>query len=426
MATVLSEHVFYFAEKRTDQGLIINFCGGFQFLQQFFLALAELAGNLHAHFDIEIAFAVTVEDRHTFVADAKGGAGLGTIGNLEQVLAFESGDANLRAHSGLGDGERHGAVQIITFADEEGMLLHVQDNVEIAGGSAEGSSLAAAGKANARAIFHACGDFGVDRALMKKTAFAFALGAGIGNHAAGSLTCGASAGDAEKALLIAHLAAALAGAATGGTFAGGGSGAVAGIASLMTANVDASFDAEYGFFKLQSDIFAEVSAALHTAAAAASGSEGVSEAEELAEDFAEVLEGRAIKTSARRGRAADSRVAKAIVERALLGVAKNGVGFGDFLEFFFRIRIIRVAIGMPLHGELAIRALELNFGDGAADAKHFVVIAFCVRGQNWRLSFICIPSCEYTDVKFNADGNYFPGFLATFTIAGRSKRSLSL
>jgi hypothetical protein len=37
---------------------------------------------------------------------------------------------------------------------------------------------------------------------------------------------------------------------------------------------------------------------------------------------------------------------------------------------------------MVLHGELAVRALQFNFGDGAADAQHFVIIAFCVRGQN--------------------------------------------
>jgi hypothetical protein len=37
---------------------------------------------------------------------------------------------------------------------------------------------------------------------------------------------------------------------------------------------------------------------------------------------------------------------------------------------------------MMLHGELPVRALKFHFGHGTADAKHFVIIAFCVRGQN--------------------------------------------
>jgi hypothetical protein len=54
-------------------------------------------------------------------------------------------------------------------------------------------------------------------------------------------------------------------------------------------------------------------------------------------------------------------MAVAVVERPLLGVGEDRVSFRDFLEFFFRIRIVRIAIGMPLHGQLAISALQFNF-----------------------------------------------------------------
>jgi hypothetical protein len=37
---------------------------------------------------------------------------------------------------------------------------------------------------------------------------------------------------------------------------------------------------------------------------------------------------------------------------------------------------------MPLHGQLPVGALQFNFGYRAAYAKHFVIVAFCVRGQN--------------------------------------------
>jgi hypothetical protein len=72
---------------------------------------------------------------------------------------------------------------------------------------------------------------------------------------------------------------------------------------------------------------------------------------------------------------------------------------------------------MPLHGQLAISALQFNVSHRTAHAKHFVIIAFCVRGQNRRLSF---------NERYRGVDIYFPGFLATFTIAGRSSRSFNL
>jgi hypothetical protein len=37
---------------------------------------------------------------------------------------------------------------------------------------------------------------------------------------------------------------------------------------------------------------------------------------------------------------------------------------------------------MPLHGELAISALQFNVRDRAGYPKHFVIVAFRVCGQN--------------------------------------------
>jgi hypothetical protein len=41
---------------------------------------------------------------------------------------------------------------------------------------------------------------------------------------------------------------------------------------------------------------------------------------------------------------------------------------------------------MMLQGQLAISALQFRFCNGAAYPQYFVIIAFCVCGQNWRLS----------------------------------------
>ena len=51
-------------------------------------------------------------------------------------------------------------------------------------------------------------------------------------------------------------------------------------------------------------------------------------------------------------------MAVAVVERALLRVGQDRIGFGNFLEAFFRVRIVRIPVGMVLHGKLAISALQ--------------------------------------------------------------------
>src|SRR5580698_9661168 len=46
------ENIFHLPQQGTEQGLVIDLGGGFQFLQQLALALAELGGNLHADLHI--------------------------------------------------------------------------------------------------------------------------------------------------------------------------------------------------------------------------------------------------------------------------------------------------------------------------------------------------------------------------------------
>ena len=159
---------------------------------------------------------MSIQDGHALVADAEGCAGLRAVGNLQAVLAFHGGNLDLRAHGGLRHGDRDDAVQVVAFAREEGMLLHVQHDIQIACGAAELADFAGTGKANAGSVFDAGRNFGVDGALAQNAAFAFALRAGIGDDAAGALAGGAGARDAEKSLLVADLAASVTGAASGG------------------------------------------------------------------------------------------------------------------------------------------------------------------------------------------------------------------
>jgi hypothetical protein len=126
---------------------------------------------------------------------------------------------------------------------------------------------------------------------------------------------------------------------------------------------------------------------LNSSTTAASGPEGIAEAEELTENIAQILERRSVETSRSAARAAgDSCVTESVIERALFRIGQNRVGLRDFFEAFFGIRIIRVAIGMPLHGELAVGALQFLIGDCAGYREDFVIIAFCVCGQDKNLS----------------------------------------
>src|SRR5208282_2900637 len=253
---------------------------------------------LHAHFDVKIAFAMSVEHGNALVANAESRARLGSIGNVEGVLAFERRDLDLGAHGGLRHRKWNDAVQVVAFAHKERMLFYVQNDVQIAGRSAVRPSFAASRKADARAIFHARRNLRLHGTLPEDSAFTFALMARIGDDVAGSLAGGAGAGDAEKTLLVTHLATPVTRAASGGTFAGSGAGAMTFFAGLMAAHHYTGFGAECGFFKLNRYIFAEIGAALHTAAAAATGPESVAEAEELAKDVAQILKSGSIEAHA--------------------------------------------------------------------------------------------------------------------------------
>ena len=141
------------------------------------------------------------------------------------------------------------------------------------------------------------------------------------------------------------------------------------------------------FFKLDGDVFAEVSATLGTSAPGPTSTpaEQVAEAEELAEDVVEILEYAGIESGASR-RSAYSGVTKAVIHAALFRIGKDGISLAAFLELFFRIGIVRIAVRMKLHGQLAIGALDLLIAGAALHAQDFVIISFDVTRQSSTLS----------------------------------------
>ena len=178
--------------------------------------------------------------------------------------------------------------------------------------------------------------------------------------------------DREEALLHAHLAVTGAGLAGGGRGAGFGAGAAAGLALFHDRNADLFLRAARGFFQRDLHVVAQVGAAMRLAAPAAST------AEDVAEDVAEIETLRAACTeriAAAHAARFEGGVAVLVVSRALLPVGQGLVGFLRFLELFLRFRIVRIAVGVVLHRQLAISLLDLFLGCVAVDAEDFVVVA---------------------------------------------------
>jgi len=82
-------------------------------------------------------------------------------------------------------------------------------------------------------------------------------------------------------------------------------------------------------------------------------------------------------------------VTEAIVASALLGVREHRVCLAALFELLFRLRIVRVAVRMVLHRQLAIGALDLLVGGRAAHSQNFVIVSFDVCSQN---DFLTLPA----------------------------------
>ncbi len=99
-------------------------------------------------------------------------------------------------------------------------------------------------------------------------------------------------------------------------------------------------------------------------------------------------------------------MAVVVVSRALLRVGQNGISFGSFLELFFCVLVVGVAVGMVLQRELAVGALQL--GVIGADGRR--------------------PELRSNRVssRWNQACQLFKARTATFTMEGRSSLPLNL
>src|SRR5690348_15418113 len=151
-----------------------------------------------------------------------------------------------------------------------------------------------------------------------------------------------------------------------------GAGAGAGLASDRRWNSDLRRLASERFFEADFHVVTQVLPAF--AAGAARAASAAAHAEQVFKDIGECrgeIRAETMATAALLERG----VTEAVIGRALVRVLEDLVGLVDFLETDFRTVVARILVGMPLHGQLAERGLELAFVGCALNFKRFVVAA---------------------------------------------------
>ena len=125
-----------------------------------------------------------------------------------------------------------------------------------------------------------------------------------------------------------------------------------------------------GFAERDGHVVAQIIALLGTGPAGT----GTAEAEQIAEHVAELRED--VLGAVERGAAhAGIGGAEAVIVGATLGIAQHVVGFRGFLEFLFRLGIVRIVVGMILERQLSVGVFYLVVRSISGDAQNFIIIA---------------------------------------------------
>src|SRR5690606_32629438 len=234
--------------------------GGLELLQQFALLGGEVDRGLHHHAAVEVARGAAAHRTHALAAQAEGLAGLGLGRDPDLDLAAQGGHRDHVAQRGLGDADRHLAVQVVAVAGEDRMLAHAHFDVEVARRGAGRAGLALAGQADAVAAVHAGGDLDREDPLVLHAPGAMALAARVAHHLAPPTAIGAGLLHGEDAGLETDLAVAVAGAA-GLDLAVLRAAALAGLALGQGRDLDALLDAGDRLLQVQLHDVADVRAA---------------------------------------------------------------------------------------------------------------------------------------------------------------------
>src|SRR5690606_24099935 len=179
--------------------------GRFQLVQQLALLVGQVHRRLDHHLAVKVAGGAAAYRLHALVAQAEDLAGLGFGGDADLGLAAEGGHAGDVAQRGLGDADRHLAVQVVAVALEDRVLANADFDIEIAGLGSRRAGLALAGQADAIAVVDARGHLHRQHLFLFHAAVAPAGGARRPERLAPALAGRARLLHREDAALEPHL-----------------------------------------------------------------------------------------------------------------------------------------------------------------------------------------------------------------------------
>src|SRR5476649_1399172 len=323
----------------------------FEVAQHVLLLLGQLDRRLDGDVAEQIARVAGTHALDALALQAEGLARLRALGYRERHLAGQRRHFDFTTQGRLAERDRHFAMQVVAFALEHGVRLDVDFHIQIARRAAIGTRFAVAGRADAHAVVDADRDLHFQRLVALDATGAAARCARIGDDLAGAVAFRAGLLDAEEALLHAHLAVAAASRAGARRGARLGAGAVAGVALVPGRHADGRVEAVGGLLQRDFQVVAQVGAAIHLRSGVAA----------------------AAATQVR----IDAGVTVTVIGLALFRIGQHLVRFFDFLEFFFRLFAVRIAVRMVLHRQFAIRLLDLVFRRIFCDTKCLVEITLC-------------------------------------------------
>ena len=356
-----------------------------ELLQKLALAGIQLRRNLDEDADIEIAahlhqlrcIEARLERRHALPPQSKYPTGLGSLWNLELDLAVQRRHFDFGAERSLDKGNRDFEMQIGSVALEERMVAHDHHHIEIARLTARDARFALAAHAQARSSFDARRHLDLDILLSLDATGAAATRAGVRDDFSRTAAGLTGAVYPKEALLKDELPRPLTATAFGRLRALRCARTRAGLASLHLRDLETRLASVQDVVEIDLKVVPEVGATLTTATPASPSPAGAPKdiAEKIAEEVAEIAKiTKILAGMASTAGPTETGMAKLVVARAPVGVGKHGIGLGDLLEAFFRLWIIRIAIGMTLHGELAVRLLEVGVGYPPSDPQYVVIV----------------------------------------------------
>src|SRR5690606_999661 len=147
-------------------------------LEQLALTGAQLGGGLDDPAHQLIPAAAAVEVGNALPPQGLHLPALGAGTDLELEPSIQRGDLHLRPEGGLGEGDGHLAHHVVVLTREDGVLLDVHGDVEVAGGAAALSGLTLSCEADARPGVDAAGDADLQGLLGRVAPGTAAPGAG--------------------------------------------------------------------------------------------------------------------------------------------------------------------------------------------------------------------------------------------------------